>query len=149
MRYSPKDISEYRLAGTSTDEVSVIMRLPEAASVWNAFWLSMPDLDHVPGSGRAWFKVYKPVVGMLAAVYKDVVSDEVFGRKVVMHPIEFSEWFDRQDLTRYESFRTMQGANWAQTVANRARLVTDRLILNNPPVRVLNGKLRFPMGRMT
>lgn len=132
--YSPHPMERYLLHGVKDDEVSAIMQLDRSVAVWNLFWLSVPGLDNLPGSGRRWHKVYKPVENALATIVTDVLEDEVLYRKLMMHPEQFYDWFEREDHTIFDCHEVLGGDIWVETVLTRAQAAIDRLIIQNPVV---------------
>jgi len=137
-RYSPLQIENYRLPGMKTCEVRSIEEMPEPdkAAVWNLFWLSIPDIDTVPGSGKRWFKTYTPVAGATGAIVRDVLAgiradaleDPVMYYKVRLHPRRFIEWFEREDHTIYDSYYVLGGPKWVSTVLTRAERAKAHLL---------------------
>lgn len=128
-RYSPLPIDQYRVVSLPTCEVAIVQGHPKRDAIWNLFWLSVPALDHLPGTGRDWWKHYKPVHGALSAVIRDVLDDEVLFRKLLLHPSRFIEWFERDDHSVYECYEVI-GTPWVDTVLVRAEeAATRRLIV--------------------
>jgi hypothetical protein len=111
------------------DEIKDIALAQRSRAIWNLFWLSIPSLDKVPGSGNNWWRKYTPVEGALVAIKSDVIEDEVLYRKLCMHPSQFFEWFGRErDHSIYNSFATMGGKPWVNLVLNRAEEAAERLL---------------------
>lgn len=134
--YSPRPATDYRLKGLDSDEISVILGGSHSQALWNLFWLSLPEIDHVPDAGRNWYKFYHPVDGALAAMIRDVHNDEPLCRKLVMHPDIFIDWFDREDVSMFECYGVLSGDHWKGNVLARAELAARRLTAASPPVTI-------------
>lgn len=147
-RYSPQPMSEYKLTGVPHDEVSVIAKSEHPEAVWNLFWLSIPALDSVPGSGHDWWRGYTPTPGILGAILADVYQDEVLYRKLMMHPEMFIQWFEREDHSIFDSYNVLGGPTWVATVLKRAELAVNRLCAEDPPIRVEGNVIRVKFPRV-
>lgn len=148
--YSPYPPASYKLEGIARDEVSVILDLEEHhQAVWNLFWLSTPTLDNlVKVRPPDWRQVYRPIVGALASIIRDVVEDEVLFRKLQMHPTAFLDWFEREDYSIYDSYNALGGDFWADTVMGRAELANERITLESPTVSFRNNVVKVDFGRL-
>lgn len=141
-RFSPHPISEYSLQGMPHNETAIITRLKESLQVWNLFWLSIPSLDLIPGTGVHWYRVYSPVPGAVNAVIHDVLEDEVMFRKLGMHPDAFVGWFEREDHTMFDCYDKLGGRQWVDTVIERAEMASARLAGSIPlPVISMKGNV--------
>jgi len=136
VRYSHHPIPAYHLDGVAQDEVSVIQGLTDSIPVWNLFWLSSPTIDLVPTTGKRWFKHYSPVQGLLVAVMRDVAADVVTMRKLMMHPLAFAEWFERQEPANFRTSQASGRDDWAALVLQRCKEASDRMLETNPPVTI-------------
>ena len=114
---------------------------------WNLFWLSNPQLDKVPGSGNRWYQHYRPVAGMLTAVYRDITSDSTLRGKLSQHPLLFLEWYERQTHKTMDLYRSLAGPNWVQTVTARAQEASDRMITQAPPVIITGNVIKVDFRR--
>lgn len=119
--YSPLPASSYVIQGVEACEASWIMAQPLALPIWNLFWLSNPNIDNLPGAGKDWWKVYRPLKQSLSAVAGDVMSDEVLYRKLLMPVHRFAEWFERADHKVYLSYKVFGGDLWVSAVMSRAK----------------------------
>lgn len=135
-RYSPHEISRYRLAGMPEDEITGFITADRAQAIWNLFWLSNPDLDKIPGTGRNWVSVYHPTEGAVPAIVRDVYDDEVLFRKLTLHPDQFIDWFEREFHERYDAYDVLGGDRWVVTVLERAEAAAARMTAANPPMIV-------------
>jgi len=118
--YSPHPATDYIIRDLDDCEVSWILGLPIAFPTWNLFYLSVPEIDRLPGSGADWWKHYKPRVGAMGAVITDVTDDEVLYRKLMMPLARFSEWFERADHQSFRCYHHLGGNAWVDTVNTRA-----------------------------
>ena len=142
--YSPKPMGDYILQGLESKcEVGQIQKLIKNQEVWNFFWLSLPLLDKVPGSGARWFHHYQAVTGAAVAVTTDVMLDDVLFRKLSMHPLRFATWFEREDQSIYDAYNVFGGKPWVETVLKRAHCAAYR-INNESNVTASDNVLRFP-----
>jgi len=124
--YAPKDINEYHLSGVSTDFVTAIEREEAAEAIWNLFWLSVPSVDTIPGSGESWWRTFKVQPASLAAIMADVVEDSTLRNKLCGPPGEFADWFEREDASIYDSYYALNGEVWRENVLRRAREAASR-----------------------
>lgn len=138
--YSPFPPSSYRLVGMKMDEVTVIQDIDRSDAIWNMFWMSVPQLDHIPQAGARWSKAYSPRPRALATIVTDVNDDEVLYRKLLMHPVAFAEWWEREDHTIYDAYGVCGEADWVQTVLTRADAAARRLLAQQPRTKV-NGNV--------
>lgn len=133
--YAPLRRQMYELPDLPTCEVSEIGKLDfGSVPVWNLFWLSVPTIDTVPGSGHDWWRHYSPINDAAKCITADVLGDEVLHRKLMMHPVAFIAWFQREDLSIYDTCDVFGEANWRETVLHRASTVVDRLRMMADPV---------------
>lgn len=131
MRYSPRPMEEYILRDLHMCEVSVIawMGEPLSSPVWNLFWLSVPDIDHLLGNPPDWWKGYQSRNGALTSVMSDVMENDDLRAALVTHPEKFSEWFESRDATAYAGYHMLGGLDWRETVLNRAALAAGKVRL--------------------
>ena len=125
-RYSPLPIEDYYVNMVGMTSVATIAKLDLSEAIWNMVWLSMPQLDNLPGSGKDWHKVFTTTPGLQAALVTDVYEDEVLYRKLLMPPHRFLEWWKREDHTIYDAYE-IGGKEWAVTVTQRAEEATVRM----------------------
>lgn len=142
--YSPHPVAAYRLAGVPRDEVTVLMSLgARASAAWNLAWLSYPLLDNIPLAGPAWHKVYRPLGGLLAAVIRDISTNEPFARKLAMHPTQFDLWFADQVHHEMWTYDIAGRDQWVERVQARTREAINRHLHNKPVVTLQGGRLQF------
>jgi len=145
--YSPFPIEAYHLTGMPQDEARVIGGIKNRLPYWNMFFLSVPALDHLPGSGADWWRQYTPVSGACPAIMEDVREDDVMIRKLVMHPDNFAEWWERQDHSIYEAYYLLGEDDWAATVLRRAKAAAVREASTHPRVQVDGNVLHVDFRR--
>lgn len=139
-RYSPLDISEYRLVTLGKCEITGIMALPpqQSTAVFNLLWLSVSAIDALPvhGKTKQWFKHYSPVPGAARAITADAIADEAMFRKLQLHPTRFLAFFEREDHGSYDCYTALGGEVWVKTVIERAEASARRMALSLPePLR--------------
>jgi len=132
--YSPLPRHMYELQGAEDCDVRAIGRLERSTAIWNLYWMSVPALDLIPGSGADWWKVYSPAADVAATLASDVMDDEVFFRKLTMHPQSFGAWFEREDLTIFDAYPLMGCENWRTIVMARAQEAMERMRLGGGSV---------------
>jgi hypothetical protein len=141
-RYSPLPIPEYNLVGAPQNEINTIMGGDRREAVWNLFWLSLPQLDTIPGSGNKWWERYQPTAGALRAVVMDVNQDEVLYRKLMLHPEAFLSWWEREDHSIFDAYDVLGGKRWAETVLRRAEETAQRFACDMPPVSIVGNVVK-------
>lgn len=124
--YSPHPPSEYILEGMPRCEVSVMLMQPRGYAIWNLFWMSVPGIDAVIGTGINWHKVYEATQGLYAAIEADVREDEKLHRYLTKHPSNFGAWFKDEDASIFDTYEVL-GDAWAETVLQRATMAAARL----------------------
>jgi len=131
--YSPMPASAYVLHGLHTCEARSLMEQDPTGAAWNLHWLTNPTVDQIPGSGASWWKHYKLIDGQATACLLDALGDEVLGRKLLMHPLSFAAWFEREDHSIYDLY-TLLGPTWVDTVMIRAHDAARRLTAETPAI---------------
>lgn len=139
--YSPHPPESYVIGSMPTCQVREIQKIEHWQGIWNLFWLSVPDIDTLPGSGVDWWRGYTPTAGVLGAVISDVLLDEVLYRRLVSQPRKFADWWCRQDPTIFTTYEVL-GEKWAETVLTRAHEARDRnrIVEGHGKVIALNRK---------
>lgn len=125
-RYSPLPIEDYYKDMVGMSSIKAVAALDLAPAVWNMVWLSIPQIDNLPGSGADWHKVFRTPEGLQSAIVTDIYEDEVLYRKALMPPHRFLEWWKREDHTIYDAYE-IGGKEWAVTVTQRAEEATVRM----------------------
>lgn len=128
--YAPYPMDHYMLAGLQGEcEVGAISKLDRAQAVFNLFWLSVPNIDVLPGCGKGWSCHYRQIEHAASTIVLDVSADEVLYRKLLMHPTRFAHWFEREDRDHsiYDIYGILGEDAWSATVINRARLSAERM----------------------
>lgn len=148
-RYSPLEISEYRITSLDLCEVSAIMKLKKehSTAVWNLFWLSVSDLDVLPVAGKTpnWYKQYAPTPGALRAVTADAIDvDEALSLKLLLHPTRFISFFERQNHGTYDCYEALGGGKWVETVLKRAAMSAKNMA-SNLSADIRNNVYAFPV----
>lgn len=136
MLYSPLPLESYVIPSLPTCQVREIKQIEQWPGIWNLFWLSVPTIDTIPGSGTGWWKGYKPTPGVLGAVISDVMLDEPLYRRLISHPRKFADWWYRQDPSIFETYEVL-GEGWAETVLQRAHEARDRRATGTEGANVL------------
>jgi hypothetical protein len=132
-RYSPLTIDNYFLKGMDTNcEVGSISKLRLASPIWNLFWMSNPAIDGVVDAGVKWHKVYMPTKGLAPSLTADVMLDQVLHLKLMMHPMRFAAWFERENQRVYDAYNLLGGQAWVDTVLRRARESADLMSKSDP-----------------
>lgn len=134
-RYSDHPVGAYMIdLGVHQCEVAVLASLGDDDTFWNFFWLSNPKLDHIPGSGKDWWRKYTPVNHLVEAVIRDVSDDYTLHHALASHPLAFAEWWADQNHKDFHTYPVAGGDDWVSTVARRAEAAGDRLTRQYPPV---------------
>lgn len=126
--YSPLPITDYFVETRGKCSIEAVADLEESVAVWNLFWLSLPELDSIPGSGKGWYKGYTTNGTLQEALVTDVYEDSVLRCKLKMAPADFLSWWKREDHTIYDSY-LIGGKDWVETVTARAAEAAERLSL--------------------
>ena len=141
-RYSPLPIDEYKIAVIPSCEVRTVDALdePDRTSVWNLYWLSVPELDALPIYRKSldWHRHYQPVDDACAAVISDAMLDEHLGRILRLHPTRFLLAFQIDNHKQYETYDLLGGQAWVDTVLSRAAQAARRMASEVPALQHSN-----------
>lgn len=149
--YSPFPLAQYQLPGLATCEAHTILTAmdpDDQVPVWNLFWLSNPQIDLIPGAGRKWWRVYTPTAELLKCAINDALVEPFAAQKLAAHPEEFIEWFTTEPHEDYKLYE-LRGKAWVDTVLERAREASDRLVLAEPPIVVMDNVISLASYRRT
>lgn len=134
MNYAPHDIELYRL-NINFGPTDALSRMEHRVQVWNLFWLSLPDLDKLPGTTLPWMKVFQLPTGVFPAIVADVYEDDLLRAKLGLSPLAFALWFEREDASIYDTYALLGGASWVETVLRRAHEAHARIESERGAVR--------------
>jgi len=118
--YSPRPAEDYIIKSQPICEARVAIRSPFPVPIWNLFWLSVPALDKLPGSGLNWWVSYDIVPGGLTAAIRDVVNFPLLRLMLMKSPLDFGAWWKSSTVTHLNGYPVF-GDTWKKTVADRAR----------------------------
>ena len=81
--YSPLPPTSYVIDALPRCETRTLMSVDLTPAAWNLNWLSNPGMDSLPGTGKDWWRVYKPLTGLARAVVADALNDDILHSKLL------------------------------------------------------------------